>query len=305
VHDLEAGILVWLQQRRAVTAIFVLEGLEQKYRSDWWIRKAVWEARRLLLKSTWEPLAPEVTKRVIEDREHMLVRDEAEFMEAVWEALHEFQTRIRDAGDRIRRLWNEYHIGGVMVYQPKPEEPLSREIALSLHDLLRNRGVSAHLESKIREGEYVDVLVSTVTAGSKPRPVSLIIEVKGCWNPGVRSSLRKQLAERYLKENSSGFGIYLVVQFLCEAWDQRDNREKKAWKESLSGMRTFLKAQAERVNSATQSSIRAFVLDASLPDSWSKTGHKAKKVSARKETASVKHQSSKSVRRTKKPASKR
>jgi hypothetical protein len=267
VHSFQGSILQWLQQRRSASAVAVLEQLEREYSTDWWIRKSVWEARRLILENAWEPLEPAAVRRVVEDRRHMLVRDENELMDAVLEALQEFQATIRSEGDRVRRLWNEYHVGHALCCKPKPEEPLSREIALELGDLLGSRGVTAKLEVKIREGEYVDIYVSAVTAGSKPRPISLIIEVKGCWNPSVKTSLDAQLAQRYLKENLSGLGIYLVAWFMCERWDERDNKRKaQAPKESVAELRAFLEAQAFAVSSATRTSIRALVFDATLPD---------------------------------------
>jgi hypothetical protein len=267
VHSFQGTILQWLQERRSASAVAVLEQLEREYPTDWWIRKSVWDARRLLVENAWEPLGPAAVRRVIEDRRHMLVRDENELMDAVLDALDDLQTTIRGEGDRVRRLWNEYHDGPAMRCKPKPEVPVSREIALDLGDLLRSRGVTAKLEVKIREGEYVDIYVSAVTSGSKPRPISLIIEVKGCWNPSVKTSLDTQLAQRYLKDNLSGFGVYLVVWFMCESWDGGDIRRKaQTPKESLPSLQAFLDAQAKKLSSATRSSIRAFVLDASLPD---------------------------------------
>jgi uncharacterized protein (TIGR03437 family) len=64
----------------------------------------------------------------------MLVRDENELMDAVLDALDDLQTTIRGEGDRVRRLWNEYHDGPAVRCKPKPEVPVSREIALELGD---------------------------------------------------------------------------------------------------------------------------------------------------------------------------
>jgi hypothetical protein len=137
---------------------------------------------------------------------------------------------------------------------------------LELGDLLRSRGVTTKLEVKIREGEYVDIYVAAVTAGRIPRPISLIIEVKGCWNPSLKTSLDAQLAQRYLKDNLSGFGIFLVAWFMCERGDERDTeRRAQTPKESVHEICALLEAQAREVISATRTSIRVFVLDATLP----------------------------------------
>lgn len=121
------------------------------------------------------------------------------------------------------------------------------------------------LESKIREGQYVDLYVNAVTAGSLPRIISLIIEVKGCWNPSLKTSLETQLAQRYLKGNPQGFGIYLVCWFSPVEWDEEDARRVPTSKETLPDIKALLEAEAQEVNSTARTSIRVFVLDGSLP----------------------------------------
>ncbi len=266
VHTVQGNILHWLQERSTAVAVAVLDQLEREYPADWWIRKATWEARRGLIQSSWQPLDPATVIQVIQDRRYLLVRDEMELMEDLLEALDELQVRLRDTGDRVRRLWNEYHVGRSLAYKPKPEEPVSREIALELADLLKRRGVTATLETKIREGEYVDIHVSAMTASSVPKWISLIIEVKGCWNPAVRTALDSQLAERYLKNKQSPFGIYLVAWFTCEQWDSRDTERKSlASRDTLEDLKAFLEAEAKRVSAESAVCIRSFVLDATLP----------------------------------------
>lgn len=159
-----------------------------------------------MIQRTWQPLDPATVIHVIQDPRYLLVRDEMELMDDLLEALDELQVKLRDTGDRVRRLWNEYHVGRSLAYKPKPEEPVSREIAFELADLLKRRGVTVTLETKIREREYVDIHVSAMTASSVPQWISLIIEVKGCWNPAVRTALDSQLAARYLKNKQLPFG---------------------------------------------------------------------------------------------------
>jgi hypothetical protein len=263
----QGTILVALQQRRRATSIAALDRIEQLYPTDWYIRKATWDAKRLFMDARWEPLDPAAVKRIIEDRRQLLVRDEQELMEAVWEALHDYQTAIRTEGSRVMRLWNE------PVYTPKPEEPLSREISDELQRVLISRGVRAALEVKIREGQFVDIYVSAVTSDSKQRLLSLIIEVKGCWHKDLKTALATQLAMRYLKENESHLGIYLAVWFLCDKWDGRkDARKRKTPRKALPAIQAFLEQQAREATADTPSEIRAFVLDATIEDPGPKRG---------------------------------
>lgn len=111
----------------------------------------------------------------------------------------------------------------------------------------------------------MDIHVEAKTASSPPKSVFLVIEVKGCWNPGVKTSLDSQLAKRYLKENRSSYGIYLVVWFTCDAWDDRDGKRKTmASKETLADLTSFLDAQASLVSSPNGVCVKSFVLDATL-----------------------------------------
>lgn len=265
-------ILAGLQQRRRSTSVAILERLEEAYPDDWQVRKATWDAKRLLVEASWEPLAPGEIKRIVEDRRQLLVRDEEELMEAVWEALRDFQTQIRGEGSQVMRLWNE------PVHTPKPEEPLSREIGAEIQRVLAARGVKITLEVKIREGQFVDIHVAAVTANSKRRLISLIIEVKGCWHKELKTALDTQLSMRYLKDNDAHYGIYLAVWFLCDEWDGREDwRKNKTPQHSLAQIRAFLDHQANAVNMNGQSTIRALVLDATIEGPGPELGPREKK----------------------------
>jgi hypothetical protein len=190
------------------------------------------------------------------------VRDEEELIEAVWVALQDYQSQIRGEGSQVMRLWNE------PVHTPKTEEPLSREIGAEIQRVLATRGVKITHEVKIREGQFVDIHVSAVTAKPNRRLMSLIIEVKGCWHRELKTALETQLSMRYLKDNESHYGIYLAVWFLCDEWDGRaDGRKNDTPKRTLAEIRGYLDDQANAVNANTQSTIRALILDATIEGS--------------------------------------
>ena len=148
---------------------------------------------------------------------------------------------------------------------------MSREIGAEIQRVLATRGVKITHEVKIREGQFVDIHVSAVTANSKRRLISLIIEVKGCWNKELKTALDTQLSMRYLKDNEAHYGIYLAVWFLCDEWDGREDwRKNNTPQHSLAQIRAFLDDQAQAVNANSQSTIRAFVLDATIEGSGPK-----------------------------------
>ena len=261
------AILANLKKRGTTTSVAVLNEIKQQLpqgdepeqvqaRHD--IRRAIWEARRSSVEAAWEPLDTRTVMRIVEDKRQLLVRDQQELAEAVWLALEDYQKDIRNEGSRVMRLWDEGN------YRPKPEEPISREIADGLRSALRDRGVQATLETKIREGQFSDIYISATTSCLKNKTATLIVEVKGCWNKELKKAQKTQLAMRCLKDRSSKDGIYLVGWFLCDRWDEKDSRKKQTPKWEISEAATFLSEQAAEINCSTGSSIRPFVLDARI-----------------------------------------
>jgi hypothetical protein len=200
------------------------------------------------------------------------VRDEEELFEAVWEALHDYQLQIRGEGSQLMRLWNE------PVHTPKPEEPLSRELGREIQRLLAPRGVKITHEVKIRERQFVDIYISAIASNSQRRLLSIIIEVKGCWNRELKTAMDTQLSMRYLKDNENRFGIYLVVWFLCDEWDNReDARKGDTPHRSIAEMRAFLDDQANTLSANARSTVRALVLDATIEGAGPEQDRTAKK----------------------------
>ncbi len=256
-----------LRRRGSANGIAVLEEIEQAILSEddpgkvqtlWEVRKAASDCNRTLTETSWSPLDATVVKRLIQDKRQLLVRDESELLEAVWQALSDYQEAVRGEGSRVMRLWNEPR------FTPKGEVHISREIAHELQDILYLRGIKVTREVKIREDQIVDIYLSAVTADSRKRIVSMIIEVKGCWHAELKEAQETQLAMKYLKDNLSKQGIYLVVWFLCDKWSKQDQRRRKTPKQAPAELRSFLDRQSAGVNDATGSAIRPFVLDATI-----------------------------------------
>jgi hypothetical protein len=274
----QGAVIFALQERHQASSVAALKQIEVMYPADWHLRQAAWRAERALVEISWEAISPSEVKRIIADNRQLLVRDEQELMEAVSQSLLDYQDAIRAEGSRVMRLWNEASFG----HTPKPEESLSREISAELQGLLGARGVKATLETKIREGQFVDIYVSAVTADSKHRELSLIIEVKGCWNPELKTALKTQLEQRYLKGNQSPLGIYLVVWFLCDKWDESDSRKKRTRFKSLSRLLKYLEAQASTVSGNGRVRIRPFVLDATIEGVGAKDSPKRESASSKR-----------------------
>lgn len=99
--------------------------------------------------------------------------------------------------------------------------------------------------------------------GEEYDTVSVIIETKGCWHPESKSTMKTQLAGRYLKDNPCRYGLYLVGWFLCAQWDGSDYRKGQTPKLGLDQARIEFDAQASGL-SGSQATVRSAVIDAGL-----------------------------------------
>jgi hypothetical protein len=146
---------------------------------------------------------------------------------------------------------------------------------------LKERGIVANREVVISPENRIDIRVDATTfsrRGQEHDVVSVIIEVKGCWNTKLQTSMKEQLAERYLKNNRCQHGLYLVGWFHAQAWKGLLGQVKGDRKKCVLPHLTIEDARLffdNQTKSLSQSSvhIRAFVLDATLPQGYGASLH--------------------------------
>jgi hypothetical protein len=94
--------------------------------------------------------------------------------------------------------------------------------------------------------------------------VSVIIEVKGCWNRKVKTSMQEQLVDRYLKNNRCQHGLYLIGWFACKEWSN-DDRKYDTPKMAIDEVRQYFVDQAAELSQQSMS-IQVIVINAALSD---------------------------------------
>jgi hypothetical protein len=155
---------------------------------------------------------------------------------------------------------------------PKDEQDLSDYVAKHLREDLGSRGIIVNREVQIRRGpvghsgQATDIHVDTAVRRETQdicEAVSAIIEVKGNWHRDLRTAMRTQLRDRYLKENLCRDGIYLVGWFSCTNWGGEDDRRKRCPNMSLDDARDSFRKQAEEL-SVDGYHLKSYVLDVSL-----------------------------------------
>jgi hypothetical protein len=182
-------------------------------------------------------------------------------MQVVLESLERAQIRLRDEIPQVSLLWNDT-VDGKITH--KDENTLSHWIADHLNQDLARRGVVVNREVKIRpsrgeaSGEITDIHVVAISPlkNGQSETMRVIIETKGCWHPQLKTAMKTQLVERYLKDNSCQHGIYLVGWYHCAQWEPKNDAAKENLKNSL-------EKQAKDLSTAGLA-IKPMLLDVSL-----------------------------------------
>lgn len=104
-------------------------------------------------------------------------------------------------------------------FRHKDEEAISDYIARWISNQIgREAGVIVNREVQPRRGKRTDILVEAWSHSSEGKnrkeiPLSVTIEVKGCWNSEIKTGAREQLLEDYLRPFNRTHGIFLVTWF--------------------------------------------------------------------------------------------
>ena len=142
---------------------------------------------------------------------------------------------------------------------------------LHLESDIGGRGVIVNREVEVRRqpgsnlGDRTDIHVDAIAPSPRPEQfdrVTVIVEVKGCWNRELDSAMGKQLRDKYMRESSCEHGLYLVAWFNCDKWDPEDTRARPGM--TVDEALIHFSRQAESTSSGGII-IGAYVLDVHLP----------------------------------------
>jgi len=269
VREFRDAVLNYLENCGTIEAVHAVERIADTLNNETWLRSVQVEARRNTLRKTWQPCSPVDLLELALRPGCQLVRNATDLQDAILGALALLEQRLQGETPAAPELWNEITTG---VFKPKDENHFSDWTKRHLEDFLVARGVVVAREVEIRRGEgagkgeetdiHVTALVPAVGSDAFQQ-VRVIIEVKGCWHSELKTAMRTQLVERYLRDNQCRHGIYLVGWFVCEQWDKQDHRKRSTINWSLDGARLFLNQQAADLSKGGLC-IRAAVINAAL-----------------------------------------
>ncbi len=116
-----------------------------------------------------------------------------------------------------------------------------------------------------RSDERIDIRIDAMARNTREEideRLSLIIEVKGNWNPELMTAMQTQLVDRYLRDNHCQQGLYLVGWFNCDAWDSQDDRKRRAPRMLMEEVQRLLDDQAASLSH--QVTVKALILNAAI-----------------------------------------
>jgi predicted NACHT family NTPase len=232
------------------------------------------DARELIRRLTWTPPAPTDIMKLTNDPQRRLVQSGEQLLDAIIESLKRLEARLQDETPAAVDLWNENSSSENRgyVYRPKDENRFSDYVKRHLDDDLRRSGVVVNREVEIRRGtgagagERTDILVDAIIRNQRGEAydiITAVVEAKGCWHRDLDTAMEEQLVNRYLRENSSKYGLYLIGWFNCDQWDNEDYRKQRAPGLTIAEAQSRFDVQAAALSSSDLK-IKTLVLNTSL-----------------------------------------
>ena len=267
ISDWRDSLLTELKQRGTRTALRQIVQLSEEFPELPWLSWTVRDAAEQVRERGWSRWNPADIRSLIVDQERPIIRNEAELLDALIDALSRYQDRLQHVvTPAAATMWNDSPYRS-----PKRERALSDEIKRYLEDDLGKWKVSFSREEETRppggsvQGQQPDIVARKIgsDANGSSFEIRCAIEVKGSYHKNVKKDMELQLVNRYMKRGGFMGGMYIVVWFDLDGWSDEDARKPTTQRlKSLEHAREFLAEQAKDVLEEGLD-LRAVLLDAS------------------------------------------
>lgn len=269
IASLRDSVLSQLREKGTLQACSEIQRLIQKLPEITWLKKTLLVAQVNMRRKTWQSPQPEDILQLVLDREKHLVQNGEQLLSILTESLARLELELQGETSASRDLWD---LKSAKLFRPIDENAFSDYVKRFLDRDLKLRGIIANREVELRRsyggnsGERTDIHVDAILkspSGEMLAPITVIIEVKGCWHNEIQTAMETQLVDRYLADNIYPYGLYLIGWFDCIQWDDQDPRKKQTPKLTIDGARQQFDNQAEQLSSGDRI-VRAYVLNAAL-----------------------------------------
>jgi predicted NACHT family NTPase len=244
IADWRDSILRHLILRGTSEACEAIKHIAQELPELDWLKWTLMKAQDITRRRNWKPLQPEDIIEVANNPQVRSVQNGHQLLDVLIESLRRLEEKLQGETPAAQFLWDRINNN---LYKPKDENSFSDYVKIHLDEDLRKRGIIVNREVQIHRGQRTDIHVDAVIRDSNNDvydSVTVIIEVKGCWNTELNSAMKTQLVDRYLENNRCRYGLYLVGWFNCDQWDNNDYRKNQAPKVDKNESQERFNAQA-------------------------------------------------------------
>jgi len=263
------GLIEHLKIMGTTAAIRAIERIKARLPDLEYLNFVLVTARRNVRMKNWTPLRPKEFIQLAQSPSSRVVLNSDDLINAVTESLLRLQKKLHGETPDCIFLWDR--VPASEKQRPKLENDLSDYIKNHLQEDLLRSGIIAAREIEIRRrqsgdgepGERTDIYIACFVPSSG-KHARVIIEVKGCWNPNIKTAMKDQLLNRYLRDKDCQHGIYLVGWFDCPHWDAKDTRKKgQTLRMSFNEAGEYFDKMATEL-SCDERIIKSFLLDCTI-----------------------------------------
>ncbi|MBY6438005.1 hypothetical protein HQ602_16620 [Rhodococcus kroppenstedtii] len=260
------SIVSSLSQRGTDSSVAAIDFIVRELPELTWLHYYALQARLSRRSKSWTPTPCADLERLALDHRASAVTTEAALCAVVLRALVSIQERLQGDTPSAPLLWDTH------ARRPKPEDQVSDYLRTELQNHLSGHGGVVNREVQVRTrpgaslGERTDIRIDAMptVAGGAYEHLTVVAEVKGCWNTEIVSSIKSQLVDRYMEDLYSRHGVYIALWFDPADWTDTDTRRRQAAKfDSAQSMHAILQAEAEAVK-PHDGQVSVVILDASL-----------------------------------------
>ncbi|MEY9954219.1 NACHT domain-containing NTPase [Leifsonia sp. EB34] len=206
-------------------------------------------AREALRINGWRPLALQEFLAIASGNPAQIIRSTDDALEAVIHELDVLYRWLTGETPQAFALWNVSRDS--QSKNPKDENTISDWYCHGLRTRLSSVGLIVNREVEVRNngrgvGHRQDIRIELVDTAAG-ETYTIVVEVKGSWNPEVRTSLPTQLADDYLRRGNLTHGVFLVVDF--SGGPISNSRKQSASLRHMRGLEEALAIQVESLPS--------------------------------------------------------
>jgi hypothetical protein len=237
-----------------------------------WLHYRLQQTLSTIRRNEWSPCPlPEIAAILSNDHKR-IVRDNGDLMNLVLESLSTLQRQLKETAlPAVEDLWQWEGAGLQRTnFRHKDEEAVSDYIARWLRDQIGPKSqVVVNREVQPVRGRRTDILVEAWSHTPQGRnrqetPLNVTIEVKGCWNPQVKTGAEDQLLNEYLRPFRRTHGVFLVAWFHSPGFKKLAPKQTSELEhETLSEARVALESFVQTAQ-ITGFEVAPFVLDCRL-----------------------------------------